>query len=66
MSYIKQYMQNARNFANESYLNADGFFEDNSSYFTANEDFYSADGMAMAAPAPTRCLGSWVAQAMLP
>jgi len=52
MSYIKQYMQNARNFANESYLNADGFFEDNSSYFTANEDFYSADGMAMAAPAP--------------
>lgn len=52
MSYIKQYMQNARNFANESYLNADGFFEDNSSYFTANEDFYAADGMPMSAPAP--------------
>lgn len=52
MSYQKQYLQNARNFANESYLNADGFFEDDSSYFTANEDFFSADGMPMAAPAP--------------
>lgn len=52
MSYAKQYLQNARNFANETYLNADGFFEDDSAYFTANDDFYSADGMPMAAPAP--------------
>jgi len=49
MSYIRQYMQNARNFANENYLNADGFIDDDTSYFTANEDFYSADGMPMAA-----------------
>jgi hypothetical protein len=52
MSYIRQYMQNARNFANENYLNADGFIDDNSSYFTASDDFFSADGMPMAA-APT-------------
>ncbi len=57
MSYIRQYMQNARNFANETYLNADGFIDDNSSYFTASDDFFSADGMPMAsapvAAAPT-------------
>jgi hypothetical protein len=48
MSYIKQYMQNARNFANENYLNADGFIDDDTSYFTASEDFFNADGMPMA------------------
>jgi hypothetical protein len=30
MSYIRQYMENARNFANENYLNADGFIDDDS------------------------------------
>jgi hypothetical protein len=48
MSYIRQYMQNARNFANESYLNADGFIDDDTSYFTASEEFFNADGMPMA------------------
>jgi hypothetical protein len=49
MSYIRQYMQNARNFANENYLNADGFIDDDTSYFTGSEDFFNADGMPMAA-----------------
>jgi hypothetical protein len=48
MSYIRQYMQNARNFANENYLNADGFIDDDTNYFTGNEDYFSADGMPMA------------------
>jgi hypothetical protein len=48
MSYIRQYMQNARNFANETYLNADGFIDDDTNYFTGNEDYFSADGMPMA------------------
>ena len=47
MSYIRQYMQNARNFANENYLNADGFIDDDTNYFTGNEDYFSADGMPM-------------------
>ena len=47
MSYIRQYMQNARNFANESYLNADGFI-DNDMQFTGGDDFFNADGMPMA------------------
>jgi hypothetical protein len=47
MSYIRQYMQNARNFANENYLNADGFIDDDTNYFTGNEDFFSAYGMPM-------------------
>ena len=59
MSYIQQYMQNARNFANENYLNADGFVDDDTNYFggdeyfSGGEDFFSADGapqMQMAAP----------------
>lgn len=51
MSYIRQYMENARNFANENYLNADGFIDDDQMYFTANEDFFNADGgMPMAQP----------------
>jgi len=47
MSYIRQYMQNARNFANESYLNADGFI-DHDMQFTGGDDFFNADGMPMA------------------
>ena len=47
MSYIRQYMQNARNFANESYLNADGFI-DNDMQFTGGDDFFNADGAPMA------------------
>ena len=47
MSYIRQYMNNARNFANENYLNADGFIDDSSSYFTGGDDFFNADGMPM-------------------
>jgi len=50
MSYIEQYMQNARNFANENYLNADGFIDDDTNYFAGGEDFFSADGMPMAQP----------------
>lgn len=46
MSYIRQYMQNARNFANESYLNADGFIDDDLQ-FTGADDFFNADGMPM-------------------
>jgi hypothetical protein len=41
-------MQNARNFANENYLNADGFIDDDTSYFTAGDDFFNADGLPMA------------------
>jgi hypothetical protein len=52
MSYIEQYMKNARNFANENYLNADGFIDDDQMYFTGRDDFFNADGMPMAsAPA---------------
>lgn len=47
MSYIRQYMQNARNFANESYLNADGFI-DSDMQFTGGDDFFNADGAPMA------------------
>ena len=51
MSYIRQYMENARNFANENYLNADGFIDDDQMYFTGNEDFFNADGgMPMSLP----------------
>ncbi len=48
MSYIRKYLQNARNFANESHLNYDGWD------FTADAEgssWYGADGDA-AAPAP--------------
>lgn len=47
MSYIQQYMENARNFANENYLNADGFIDDEMTYFAGGDDFFSADGMPM-------------------
>jgi hypothetical protein len=52
MSYIEQYMRNARNFANENYLNADGFIDQDTSFFAGTADtFFNADGMPMnAAP----------------
>jgi len=60
MSYIRQYMENARNFANENYLNADGFVDSDTTYFTGDDyfvenTFNSADGMPMnqAPAAPT-------------
>jgi len=62
MSYIRQYMENARNFANENYLSADGFIDSDTTYFsgdqyfTGNEDYFnSANGMPMnqAPAAPT-------------
>lgn len=62
MSYIRQYMENARNFANENYLNADGFVDDDTNYFggdeyfSGSEDYFSnASGMEqmMGAAAPT-------------
>jgi len=44
-------MENARNFANENYLNADGFIDDDQMYFTGGDDFFNADGgMPMAQP----------------
>lgn len=42
MSYIKQYLQNARQSANEQFLNADGFPD---MYFAGENSFYSADAM---------------------
>lgn len=46
MSYIRQYMENARDFANENYLNADGFI-DRDLHFTGYDQFANADGMPM-------------------
>lgn len=51
MSYIKKYLNDARNFASESYMNADGFIDDDLQ-FTAGEDFFNAEGGAMASSAP--------------
>ena len=57
MSYIEQYMQNARNFANENYLNADGFLDDDTNFTGMEGDgFFNADGampMASTQSAPT-------------
>jgi hypothetical protein len=62
MSYIRQYMENARNFANENYLNADGFVDDDTNYFSGDEyfsgnesEFFNASGMErmMGKSAPT-------------
>jgi hypothetical protein len=41
-------MENARNFANENYLNADGFIDDDTNYFTGGDNFFNADGAPMA------------------
>lgn len=38
MSYVNKYLQSARNFANEKYLNIEGFSD-----FANENDFYSAD-----------------------
>jgi hypothetical protein len=44
-------MENARNFANENYLNADGFIDDDQMYFAGEGDFFNADGqMPMSQP----------------
>lgn len=45
MSYIKKYLQNAKNFANERYMNAIGF-----DYFSGGDQFFDADGDGAAAP----------------
>lgn len=51
MSYIRKYLQDARSFANESYLNADGFPD---MYMDASDGgFWNADASAAAAPAPS-------------
>ena len=47
MSYIRQYMENARNFANENYLNADGFIDDDTQFFSGNDDFFNASATPM-------------------
>ena len=39
MSYIKKYLETARNFANENYMNAIGF-----DYFAGGDQFFDADG----------------------
>ena len=45
MSYVKKYLQNAKNFANERYMNAIGF-----DYFAGGDQFFDADGAG--APVP--------------
>ena len=53
MSNIRKYLADAQNRANEGFLNADGFFDDDLN-FTAGDDFMSANGNdAMPAAAPT-------------
>jgi len=39
MSYIRKYLENAKNFANERYMNAIGF-----DYFAGGDQFFDADG----------------------
>jgi len=45
MSYIRKYLENAKNFANERYMNAIGF-----DYFAGGDQFFDADGDGAAAP----------------
>ena len=45
MSYIKKYLENAKNFANEKYMNAIGF-----DYFAGGDQFFDADGEGAVAP----------------
>jgi hypothetical protein len=47
---VKKYLADAQRSANESFLNADGFFDDDLS-FTASEDFMNQDG-GISASAP--------------
>jgi hypothetical protein len=49
---IRKYLADAQKNAHESYLNADGFFDDDLS-FTASEDFMNQDASPMSASAPT-------------
>jgi hypothetical protein len=49
---IRKYLADAQKNAHESYLNADGFFDDDLS-FTAGEDFMNQDASPMSASAPT-------------
>lgn len=46
MSYIKKYLENAKSFANEKYMNAIGF-----DYFAGGDQFFDADGAGAPAPA---------------
>lgn len=46
MSYIKKYLENAKQFANEKYMNAIGF-----DYFAGGDQFFDADGGDLT-PAP--------------
>jgi hypothetical protein len=45
MSYIRKYLENAKSFANERYMNAIGF-----DYFAGGDQFFDADGEGAAAP----------------
>ncbi len=45
MSYIRKYLENAKSFANERYMNAIGF-----DYFAGGEQFFDADGDGASAP----------------
>jgi hypothetical protein len=49
---IRRYLADAQRNAHESYVNADGFFDDDLS-FTASEDFMNQEGAPMSAAAPT-------------
>jgi hypothetical protein len=50
---IRKYLADAQRSANEGFSNADGFFDGDLS-FTANEDYFGANGNSMGAPsAPT-------------
>ena len=50
---IRKYLADAQRSANEGFANADGFFDGDLS-FTANENYFGADGGSMGAPsAPT-------------
>lgn len=44
MSFIRKYLNDARNFANERYLNADGQFEDDLSFTVDEGSFMNAEG----------------------
>lgn len=52
MSYIRKYLQNAESHANESFLSADGFIDDDLQ-FTAEGSYFPADAAPAAAAAPT-------------
>jgi hypothetical protein len=57
MSSIQRYLQNASRAANESFIGVDGFY-DEQMYFTAPDNFFPAEGGAMAAAAPVSVLRS--------